>query len=92
MVMAPVAKKADYKANKLQENVDWESCQSKYLDFAKRVLGTVSYGSNRGLSSRSHGSLKSPGDHKAKKYSWQIQTGRGHRMAKWPRTGGYALL
>ncbi|KAK0154840.1 hypothetical protein N1851_002846 [Merluccius polli] len=24
----------DYKANKLQENVDWESCQSKYLDLA----------------------------------------------------------
>ncbi|KAK0154161.1 hypothetical protein N1851_003748 [Merluccius polli] len=24
----------DYKVNKLQENVDWESCQSKYLDLA----------------------------------------------------------
>ena len=24
----------NYKANKLQENVDWELCQSKYLDLA----------------------------------------------------------
>ena len=77
----------DYKASKLQVLTGTHASPNNKL-----ISGTVSEGANRGLPSWWHDLFKDPGHHKAKMYSWQIQTGRGHGTLKWPRTGGHAVV
>ena len=58
----------DYKANKLQQNVDsCQSCQSKYLDLANAFRAQCPTEATEDFPRAAHGSLKSPGDHEAKK-------------------------
>ena len=80
----------DYKTSKLQESVDWESCQSKYMDITNSFRAQYP----RELTDDfPHGDyFHDPGYHKAKMYSWQIQMGCGHGTSKWPRTGSHAVV